>query len=371
MKTLFKIILALISAFLLFYIITIAYFKINPPIKLTDRLWLDKSVLLENPNNDWHFYYGIYNPSIFDLKIKDIKINSKDVKIEKVGLRDVTHKPEETFKEIDEIKPFILKKKSQAQILLILKIYGLNSELENIVFDYTLLGIPFKQRINIELFSSNAQNINGNFQPVIDEIKNNEKIILIAKDISEEKVLSQIEKEKLLKVLEKSSIVNDDDFFTGQAISAAFPLYMLRFGNMEILFVDKTRILIRGPKSFNFYLIPNDIFREIEKMLPAIKLNNVNDLLYLFNAEKLIIENPKDDVFSGDYTLRKETIIRILRGANEVGKLDYKEGEKLILKFIINGKEYIIHVYQDGFIYNNNFYEKKGIKEDIELTLKA
>ncbi|WDU83555.1 hypothetical protein [Caloramator sp. Dgby_cultured_2] len=175
-------------------------------------MWLDKSILLENPNNDWHFYYGIYNPSMFDLKIKDVKVNLKNVKVEKLGLRDVTNNPEETFKEIDETNPFVLKRKSKAQILVVFRIYGLNSELENIVFDYTLLGIPFRQRIKIELFADKEQNTNDGFQVVIDEIKNNENITLIAKDVSEEKLLSQNDRKRLIEALEKSNIINDDDF---------------------------------------------------------------------------------------------------------------------------------------------------------------
>lgn len=371
MKTLLKIILIPIFLILFFYALTLTYYKINPPIKLTDRVWLDKSVLLENPNNDWYFYYGIYNPSMFDLKIMDMKVNSKNVKIEKLGLRDVTNNPEETFKEIDETKPFILKRKSRAQILLVFRIYGLNSELENIVFDYTLLGIPFRQRIKIELFNSEMQNTNGNFQPVIDEIKKNEEVTLIAKDVSEEKLLSQNDRKRLIEALEKSNIINDDDFFTGQAISPAFPLYMLRFGNKEILFIDKTKILVRDPKYFSFYLVPKDIWNEMERILPVNKLNDVNDLVFLFKAEKLKIEDTENEVINGDYTYIKEKIIRTLRTAEAVGELQNKEGEKLILKFQINGKEYAIYVYNDGFIYNNNFYEKKGIKEDIELALQA
>ncbi|WDU83556.1 hypothetical protein [Caloramator sp. Dgby_cultured_2] len=137
------------------------------------------------------------------------------------------------------------------------------------------------------------------------------------------------------------------------------------------MFIDKTKILVRDPKYFSFYLVPKDIWNEMERILPVNKLNDVNDLVFLFKAEKLKIEDIENEVINGDYTYIKEKIIRTLRTAEAVGELQNKEGEKLILKFQINGKEYAIYVYNDGFIYNNNFYEKKGIKEDIELALQA
>lgn len=143
--------LIVVSAlFIILFAISITYYKNNPPIILTKSGTITDRDAITYPSSRL-LSYEIVNKGFFNVYIKELNFNCKDVEVKNIKIYDYTKKSNDKFVELP--KNFKLKRKKETEIQLSANVRNKTAEISSIEITYKILGFEFKERIDITLFS--------------------------------------------------------------------------------------------------------------------------------------------------------------------------------------------------------------------------
>jgi len=206
---------------------------------------------------------------------------------------------------------------------------------------------------------------------IINKLKESNMIRLTAKDTGDVYILNDSEKSKLTKLLSKFKLIE-----TGSGIFIEYPFYeiIIEMGNnntVKISIADDGSITIKDNQISAYYGSTKELWRYATALLPVKNSKDKNNLLYLFNYSKVIVNNT---VHNGEY-VRGTDIIRVL--VEEIEEIEEVESgytdasEKIELVFTIYNETYIINIYENYFTYLGNRYLSFGIYNKIMSTLST
>ncbi len=203
---------------------------------------------------------------------------------------------------------------------------------------------------------------------IIEALESEDKITVVAKDLENEIMLDNKNKIELIDVFTKSDVKYNDNY-PGGALVSKFPNYNIELSDFNIHIINPNTLIV-VKDYYDIYLTDNGIWNLLNEIIPIQNIKDEKNILYLFNAKKVEINRLPKSILDGDYTSRKEWIIRILREA-KLKENTIIDNPKLMIKFTIEGKTYEVSVYEHSFKYNSKYYEKLNILKEIESMLSA
>lgn len=203
---------------------------------------------------------------------------------------------------------------------------------------------------------------------IIDALQLSNNIIVYANDMDISKELTEKDKQEIIK-----NVKFTWDQTPGSQTSE-YPDYELKLtfsdGNIKQLFIIDDHNVVYSDDAFGWekFTTNEDLWLYITNIIEPNQLNKENEISYLFNSSGLFIEK---GVYKGDYINKKNDIVRCISEAKKVDKIS--ENDQVIIELIFNimNITYVVALYENGFIYENEYYEKPEICNEIIALITA
>lgn len=210
---------------------------------------------------------------------------------------------------------------------------------------------------------------------LIEAVEKSDVIQLFANDISDNRIFTDKEKSQLITTLNSMDIRYMEP--TGAPIVSDFPDYSLQLcsKNKEnvytTIYIPNSDLINVAGNTISIYSTGDDLWKMASSLIIPHKFIDKANPSYLFNAKKVELNDGLEyGLGSGEYTNRLLWIVRLLKDG-ELAAKNTIENKKLTLIFTKENEAYEVTVYKEGFVYNNKFYNKPNVLDEIISMLLA
>jgi len=316
----------------------------------------------------------IYNPKI-DSNVVEVTNKDKSFIISYLkGISKIKSSSEKILKDIQSLDKFdyqISIPDINIKINLFKKGYIVFQTKKNTSGIYSVNNDELKDFINILENTYIDKQLSMLLEPLPD------KIYINARDEDNTYILNDKEIEEILERLKIISLENNSDFM---GAPATYPDYYLNLYKGDVVYnihlINEEVMILETPMLYLYCKYNSELWEYVTGKIPPKKDYNVDELEYLFNSEKVIVND-----ITGNYSMQNSTYYNIMiprwftkseykKINNEDNVLDGKD-LKYNLNFLVDGQWKDVLIYDNYIVYENNIYFSKNISEAITSLLIA
>ncbi len=201
-------------------------------------------------------------------------------------------------------------------------------------------------------------------------IKDGKTIKILAQDTGGSLVLDETKRKELIKVLADAAELKETKELAIVVASPEFPAYQIQIAdsNIKLDIYDSLKFGAGTENSRHIFMEKGDLAKLLNKWLPP-RTYPETSLGYLFKATKVTV---KGDTYTEetDFSPAKNAILRAIRSVQlQSSTLPQDAGEPLKITFTVNGKKYVLDIYDEYLGFNKAIYKLPGGKQTIQSLL--